>query len=350
MPALLHAQRTGSLPATIRILTKSALLGATVGSVVIVAILTAWLAPEKPLLAVLSCIPVFSALGSVKASELNARRRFISAALAPAYGAIGGVAILLLTSCGPMSLATALAAFEAVRFLALATLLRIAVGAAERGGQARDTPRELRSRIRQSIGWQAVGAALISLNPLIDILFARTIGQGAVSFIEYAGRLWNAVPLLFSGPLLLAYFRWSSEDSRRSFQLKHAKLAALKAAGVALALTPFACLLVPPIIAALFGLGVMAQEDQGTLASLLVFYILGTAPLAGGLFLARAFSAAGKVHVLALAALAGFVVNVLGDWILPQFLSLNGIGLATTLSYTASFVVMLTFGSKRPFD
>jgi putative peptidoglycan lipid II flippase len=350
MPALLHAQRTGSLIGTTTLLSRSALLGAIAGSIVIVAILHNWLAPATSLLMLLFWIPAFSALSTVRSSELNARRRFVSAVLAPAYGAVGGILLLIFSEPGAISLATALVGFEASRWLVLRTLVGLTRSVSTARLQARDTAHALKLRIQQSIGWQALGASLVAINPVIDMLFASFLGDGAISFIEYGNRLWTAVPLLFSGPLLLAYFRWSSEDSRASFQLESAKRVALKATFVSLALTPIACLLVPTAIAAAFGLGVMSEEDKQTLASILFFYILGTGPLGGGLFLSRAYSAAGKLHILAAGALAGLVVNILGDWILSRYLSLSGIALATTLSYAASFCVMLFYPQERRLD
>lgn len=326
------------------------MLGAVLTSLITAVVLTVWLDSAILLVLVLSCIPALSALGSVAAAELNAERRFLSATLAPAYGTLGGVAVLLTVQRSPLGLAASLTSFEAARWLALLMVHRNHRSRAHTKLQVAVTPRELRIRIWHSLGWQTAGASLISLNPLIDVLFARSLGEGAVSFVEYGGRLWNAVPLLFSGPLLLAYFRWSSDDSRRSFRISRAKRVALKAAGIGVVITPLACVVIPTLVAMLFGVGVMSTEDQQVLASLLVYYLVGTAPLAGGLFMSRAYSAAGKVHVLALAACAGLLLNLLGDWILPRYLGLNGIGLATALSYTASFLVMLAYGGKPTLD
>jgi peptidoglycan biosynthesis protein MviN/MurJ (putative lipid II flippase) len=87
------------------------------------------------------------------------------------------------------------------------------------------------------------------------------------------------------------------------------------------------------IIDLLYGFGKMNESARMKLADLLVCYLVGTGPFLGGLVYVRALSSEGRIAVITGIAAIGVMVNIGSNAVLIKFFGLNGIGLATSLTY-----------------
>lgn len=272
-------------------------------------------------------MPVLAAASAVFQGFLNADGRFRTAVLGPAFGALAAVPLVLALPASGTALAIILLTYETARALGL----RIALGrlAASEAGD----PTAILLRAGKGAALQALGSLMIALNPMIDLLFARGLGEGAVTLVEYAGRLWNLVPLLFVGAFAIFHHRWSSAASNGRGNLRQVFRSAVVLGVIATALSVLAILLCPLVIDLVFQLGSMDSETRHRLGWLLGCYLVGAGPFVAGLVFVRAFSAYGQVRWITIAAAGGFLLNAGLDWLLIGLWGLNGIGLATSLTY-----------------
>jgi peptidoglycan biosynthesis protein MviN/MurJ (putative lipid II flippase) len=195
--------------------------------------------------------------------------------------------------------------------------------------------------------WQLMASLLMALNPLVDILFARTLGAGAVTTVEYASRLWNVIPLLFAGYLTLMYAKMSrgvASGSGNVMTRLHTRAVAVGLAGAAV--TGVAMLGVEPTIQFVYGFGVMDFATRAELSHLLMAYLVGASPFVASLVYVRAFSAQGRVDVLAWVAVANVGTNLMLDAVLIRWVGLVGIGLATAGSYAVTLALFVWVMSR----
>lgn len=340
MPALHRARAERCEPAFRRWLVLAVIATAVIASaLVVIAIAAFHESASTIILLMLSLLPLFASLTTVASGVLNARQRFYQSAAGPAFALLPATLLVIALPESAFTLALALVVFEAFRWIPLQIFgLRLQ---RESRGQADDVALNglKRNMFRVSL-WQFLGAFLISLNPIVDILWANTLHAGAVTQTEYAMKLWSGVPLLFSGALVVAFSRWSMAEARGTFEFKQAIAAARRAFIWMLVVTPLLVIAARPAVDFLFGFGVMSDADRMGLANLVAAYLSGLAPMVAGLFLVRAFSATSRLHVLALGALVTLLVNLIGDWLFIGWWGLTGLGVATAVSYLASFIVL----------
>lgn len=348
MPSLHRARMQRCETEFRRWMVRGFLVAASVGSLLLVVVIgLAFERARWDVLLLLVPVPIFASLTTVASGVLNSRGRFHHAAAGPVFAILPAALIILLLPLSAVTLAFALAAFEAGRWLPLAIAGRTR-RPAESEPVDSNVLRSLRRRMVRASGWQAVGAFLLGMNPVVDLLWANTLHAGAVTQVEYAVKIWSGIPLLFSGILVVAFSRWSMAEARGSFDLRVVTRLSGKVFLLMLALAPLLMLIVHPLIRFAFGFGAMNTVETGQQASLVVAYLCGLPPMVAGLFLVRAFSAIAKLQVLATGALASLLVNAIGDWLLVGWLGLNGIGIATAASYLASFIVLLIAAFRVP--
>lgn len=277
-------------------------------------------------------IPVLAVLSAVFSSYLVAHQRFRSAALSPVFGAIAAALVLLLSPQSAWSLSTAFLAYEGGRALSLFVQV-LAVRTPDRQSHGCDTQTMLAAAFSRS--WlQAVGSLLVALNPVVDMLFAKGLGAGAVSSIEYANRIWIIVPLLFSGALMLTHARLSGAASEGRLDVHDVHRHAARLAIVALVASGAIAILVSLwAIDWIFGFGQMDDASRETVAHVLVAYLAGAAPYIAGLVYIRAFSAVGDVAHITKSAMLSVVANVVLDALLVGPFGAVGLGIATALCY-----------------
>lgn len=272
-------------------------------------------------------IPPVAGLSALYVGALNAAGRFRQAVAGPLYGAVVAVPALYLLPSTAEGLALALLLFEAARTLGLRHHFRSSYPARE--AAAESGAGELLANASRNAGFQVVGALFVAMNPMIDILVSRGLGEGAVSLVEYSSRLAMGVPLFFVGVLTVVYARWSRAASGGVLAPDEVHRMAVKTGVWVTAAALAIVLLAEPVVELLLGGGKMGAEQRSQLVTLLIWYVLANIPYVTGLVYVRALVASQRVALITLAAAVSFGANLLLDLSLVVWFGLAGVGIAT---------------------
>ncbi|MEK9660934.1 MAG: murein biosynthesis integral membrane protein MurJ, partial [Alphaproteobacteria bacterium] len=278
---------------------------------------------------------LFMALVALLGGILNSLDRFAAAAAAPIVLNIVliGAMLLLSDTLGPAhTLAWGVAVAGIAQFLMLAV-------AAERAGMVLRLPRpRLTPRVRKTLRLMvpgAIGAGVVQINLVIDVVLASTLPEGSISFLYYADRV-SQLPLGVVGvavgiallPLLSRQLRAGDFAAAGNSQNRAIEFALLLTLPAATAL-----LVIPePIVRVLFTRGAFSAADAGATAGALTAFALGLPAyvlikaLAPGFFAREDTATPVKIAVVAL------IVNVGAALSLMPLLAHVGIALATAIS------------------
>lgn len=277
---------------------------------------------------------IFGVVAAFYNAALHAREGHFRAILAPFPGGVAALCVLFLATRNINGLAAALLAFEAGRagYLALATRM---YGLA--GSQSGTSGRLNLTRLFENGRYQLLASSAIALNPVIDVLFASTLEEGAITALEYASKLWNAVPLVFSGALILLHLQWTDVHLKGGSFTRRVRRIALWMGVGAIPITAVLILLAPWLMGLLYGNGEMAPDDIARVTDCLTGYLPGAVPFVASLVLLRAFSAKGGIRNIAVISLASLPLNAALNALFIGPLGLMGLALATSFVYTCNF-------------
>jgi putative peptidoglycan lipid II flippase len=349
MPAMHRAFKADCAAVLLRVLVRRAIVFVAPASILILLVTSrVYRDTAMGLIAFLAPMPVLAALSSIHMGVLNSEGKYRRALLGPLYGSLVGMPLIFLLPPSTYSLACILLLFEFGR----ATGLWLHAGHHYRVSERNEGPVAERLIVWASRAalFQAVGSFLLALNPMVDVLFASTLGTGAVTNVEYANRLWNAVPLLLSGQLMLVYAVMSRAASHGQIDRRQVHLNALKLGAVASALSIVAIAFSGVVIDLLYGFGKMEKANLNTLADLLRCYLIGAGPFLAGLVYVRALSAEGRTKIMRNVATVSVLVNIVLNIVLIRAYGLNGIGLATSIAYSINTILLaFLFSSHSGF-
>lgn len=278
-------------------------------------------------------IPALAAISGIYGSLLNAHRKFRTAALGPICGASVAIIVLIVVPISELGLVLAFLAYDLGRAASMYVYGRTVLPDST-DTEPQNAPVLLANAFR-GVRDQGLGSLLVALNPLVDMLFAKTLGPGAVSSVEYANRMWVLIPLLFSGPLIVFHSQASLDAIRGRLSLKDVHREAFRLGVVALTVGMLLILAAPWLVDWLYGWGHMEPAARDSLSKLLVAYFVGTGPYVASLVFVRTLSATAHIAFITQAAVLSVILNAGLDWLLIQYMGLAGLGLATSLTYTA---------------
>ncbi len=345
MPAMFRAVKTKSTGNLLSFI-LSGTIKYLVPLTVILLLVANWLVEraEPALMLILSPMPLLSAYSSIYIGILNAEGYFLKAVSGPFYGAILSLFFILCLPISSISLAFIFLSFEIGRFAGLRCQAKKKVDYYKKK-HARDADHIIPWAV-SGAKYQAIGSLLVALNPFVDYMFAKQLGQGAVTHVEYAARLWNLVPVLFNGPLTLFYSKISQVASNGSVDKRKIHYYAIRFGCYAFILGGIAILFSDTFIYAIYGFGRMDAENRIKLSTLLSCYFIGTGPFFGGLIYVKTLSAVGKLRVIAVVSIFSIGFNVCFNTILVNEYGLNGIGLSTSLTYFVTMIVLGVYFAK----
>lgn len=309
----------------------------------LIVILAAWaITDHADLLVVLILLPIplLASLSAIYTGLLNAEDRYRLAVLSPAYGSVLAFLMILLMPVTPTGLAAILLSFEIGRVIGL----RFHAYRREKADE--NDASTVVSWALRGARFQALGSFLVALNPLVDRLFAKGFGIGAISDVEYAGRLWNMVPLLFTGTLTVAYANWSRTASSSKLDMHKVHTSAARLGGIALVFSVLIILCSDLLIDTLYGWGKIGVAHRTALSALLKAYLAGAAPFVAGLVYVRALSALGRIPLVTIAASINAGANLILDWIMTSIYGLMGIALATSITYLVVTLFLVVYFEK----
>lgn len=296
-------------------------------------------------LIILAPIPILSSVSSLYSGVLNSHDKHKLAVLGPVYGSILSLPTLFILPISAISLASVLLIFEVGRYLGMYWHSRIIDISDSILSKSKDAKKIVEKSI-QNGKWQILGSLFMASSVFIDILFASTLGNGSITSVEYVGRLWNLVPLLFFGYLIYAYARMSKIASSGKLFKKQINKSAIMLGITAIVISGIIIFLRQNIIDLVYGLGSIGREERVVLANLLGSYVIGAAPFLMGLLYVRALSAIGQIKTITKVSFINLLSNIILNFIFIKYWGLIGIGLATSMTYLLASVLLFIWYKK----
>ena len=201
----------------------------------------------------------------------------------------------------------------------------------------------------KTASYQIVAMVALGLNPVVDKTMASWLGQGSVSVLHYADRLYM-IPLTFLGTGLMVTIlsHWSGRYYQSGYQrLNEDVKKALKAVGcITLPIAVFLILLHKPIVKLAFGRGVFAQEMLAEVGWVWICYLLGFVPYIGARIYVRFFITVKNSKVILFVSLVKNIANVVFNLLFMNLLGIAGIALSTSLVSVAEICLFISAFSK----
>jgi putative peptidoglycan lipid II flippase len=190
----------------------------------------------------------------------------------------------------------------------------------------------------------------VGLNPIVDKTMASWLGEGSVSVLHYADRLYS-IPVLFitSGLMVALLSHWSErfyESGEK--RLKEDVIKSVKVVGfITLPIMLFLIFFHQPIVNLAFGRGTFAQERLPEVGWVWVCYLLGFVPYITGIVFVRAHLVLKNTMALLHLSIANCAFNIFLNYILMQRYSVKGIALSTSItSLIITSGLIITFMRK----
>lgn len=277
---------------------------------------------------------MFMALTALLAGMLNSMQRFAAAAAAPVLLNIVMIAALALLRSGEIAmpghtLATAVSIAGAGQFVLLVLAARKA-GLLLRLPQPRLTPGV--RRVFRLMVPGLIGAGVVQVNLVIDVVLASTLPEGSVSWLYFADRV-NQLPLGVVGvavgvallPMLSRHLSAGDDAAAAHTQNRAIEFALFLTVPAAAAL-----ITIPgPVVTVLFERGAFQAEDAVATTKALAAFAVGLPAYVLIKALTPGFFARQDTKTPVKIAVASMTANVLFAVVLMQFLAHVGIALAT---------------------
>jgi putative peptidoglycan lipid II flippase len=280
---------------------------------------------------------LFTVLVALMGGMLNSVHRFSTAAAAPILLNVVMISVLLALSAGILS-TPGYALSWGVTVAGFLQLLWV-VSACKRAGIMFSLPRpRLTSDVRRLLvlmGPALIGAGVIQINLLIDVILASTLQEGSISYLYYADRVYQ-LPLATVGIAVGVALLPLLSRQLHSGEFAAAQVSQNRAIEFVLTLTlpAAAALLVitEPIVIVLFQRGAFGITDVDATAGALSAYATGLPAYVLIRALTPGFFAREDTHTPVKIAIVTVIANIILAVFLMQFLAHVGIALATALT------------------
>jgi putative peptidoglycan lipid II flippase len=190
-----------------------------------------------------------------------------------------------------------------------------------------------------------IGHAISSVNTLVDRLVASTQVEGTISALNYGYRLVLLPYGLVAVALLQAMYPALGGSRRLGAPTGELHMLVRSGFGaLGLLLVPAAVALLvlrDPLVELAYERGAFDSQSASLTAAAVGGYALGLLFLAWRELIARAFYAAQDARTPVMAALAGMIVNVVGDVTLGVRYGVRGLAASTTLAFGVSLLLLL---------
>lgn len=299
--------------------------------------------------AIMMPILTLVSLSAVFMGMLNAQSRFVMPAFAPALFNVTSIAFglvlvvgrfesrraILLFSVGTLVAGLVQAACQLPALVRLGYRPRLAVTGLLTDPRVR--------RIVRLMGPAAIGLAAVQVNVLFNTRFASALGNGPVSALGNAFRLFYLPIGLFGVAMgTVTTTRVSEEAARgdRAALLARATDGARAVAMLASASAVGLIVLAEPVVSLLFERGRFTHQDTLAVARILQAYMLGALPYSLVKIFAPSFYAVDKARVPMMASLSAVAANILFNALTYRRLGAPGLALGTTLAALVNFAIL----------
>jgi putative peptidoglycan lipid II flippase len=297
----------------------------------------------RRLLVALAPFIVLDGAAGVYTATLNARGRFVTAALvATIPPLVTLVAVASLSArYGVYALVGGAVAGAALEAVASAALVR-RQGVRVLPAFARPGPAGV--EVFKAFAILAGGGALMSANTVVDQAMAATAGGGSVAALGFAAKIPAAVLGLSGlalGTTMLPHYAELAASRRFGEMASALRRHAVRIGVVGAAVAVLLATVSRPLVRLLFEHGSFGPADTARVATIQSLYALQIPGFLVSIVAARYLNALGRDRwILAVSAL-NFVLNFAGNWVLLRWMGLPGIALSTSLFYGVAATILL---------
>lgn len=288
-------------------------------------------------------IPIISMYTAVVTGALNAEGLFKRASIIRAYGGVLAILTLIVLPINVISLALSFLAFELGRFIGAIVTDSLSFKDNVKVIKNHVAINELTKWFTNKAILQTLGSLLHALIPLIDIYFASQLGTSSITQIELASKMWNVIPLILSGYTIMIYVEMSKEASVNKLSGERIKNIAINVGLASLIISLCFIYFSEWIMSIIFGYGYMKNHIQESLATVFKCYVIGATPFMVSLVYIRALASEGKIGILIILTGINLFNNIWLNLLLIKYYGLNGIALATSISYLVGMVLILNW-------
>ncbi len=312
-------------------------------------LLTKGFSPEKlaltyNLLLTISPMLLLTGIGTIWGAVLNAGESFALVALAPMI--TPGITIILLfglKSWGVFNLVAGMVFGQLIEMAIVGTvLLKQGFSLMPKWYGFNDRLKEVIDQYTPGI----VGSFLMCSTGLIDQSMAATLPAGSVASLNYGNRIIT-LPIIIASTALstavMPYFsKMVADDDWQNIRnsLKHYSI--LIFAG-SVPLVGLIVLFSEPIVHALLQRGSFNANDARIVADIQSCFAIQIPFYIGCMLVVRLISAMRTNQVLIVGSAYNLIINIVGNYILMQWLGVAGIALSTSIVYIFSFVYLFLF-------
>jgi len=312
----------------------------------IVMVVASGFPPEKQLLTerlfvLLSALVLFDGLAAVWSAALQAEGRIVVSTLA----LVGGPLVTLLALAATEGRSPEILVFGTVAG-ALVEMVCVAVFLRASGWSPLALDRPWGAHVQDSTKGFAkllVGIGVLAVNPIVDQGMAAHLGAGSVAELGYGGRvvggILGIVAMAFGTAALPRYSMYAAQGDRsglwRAFR-RDGLFVVLFGTGTALALAAVS----EPVTRWLYERGAFSPADTAVVARIQSFCTVQLPGYLLGILGSRVLNALGRDWEIVVIAVAGALLNVLGNVVLSRWLGVAGIALSTGLAYTITASAM----------
>lgn len=199
--------------------------------------------------------------------------------------------------------------------------------------------------------YMILGMTLVGLNPIIDRIMASWLGEGSISLIEYADKLFYLPTTLLSmGFLTVLLSHWSDKfykqndyTSMRTDIMKAIKLIMPVSVGITILLFLFRVNLVQYV----YGRGNITPEKLVIISTLFGIYMLGVTPYVVGTVFSRSIIIQKNTKLLLKVSAIKNILNIALNLIFIYFIGTTGIVISSTVN---NYVTVIFLGFCLKFQ
>lgn len=277
---------------------------------------------------------IFLSWTSILAGTLNTYKRFALPAISPAFRAGFNIFIIFAFKnvYGVHSIALGYVVGELARLIILFIVikrlnlfkLRLSFQLGVKLG-----------RFFKTASYQIIGMIALGMAPFIDKIMASWLGEGSISVLHYADRLYM-IPLTFlmTGLMVTLLSYWSERYTQ--FGQKRLKQDVARTIKTTAFITlPIMLLLIifhQPIVKLAFGRGTFAQERLSEVGVVWVCYLFGFIPCVIGRVFVRAHLTLKNTRAIMQYGLYSVGLKIILNYFLMIYFKIAGIAMATTLT------------------
>jgi len=205
-----------------------------------------------------------------------------------------------------------------------------------------------------SLLWPLIFVSAINiLSQIIDKTIASSLEVGSIAILNFSQKIFNIPLSLLAMPLALAIFPAFSDlalEKNKKGDYAHMLQKALSLCFYIIIPSSIVFIaLSQPITKFLFQRGAFTIEDTAKTALVSSMYCLGLFAYAANYFLVRAFYSFKDTKMPLIITIITVGLNIVGNLILSRFLGAAGIALATSISSSIGFALLLFYLHKKYF-